>query len=71
LAVSLSLYSSTSLNEALELPVSIAERFFESKSFSDWKKIRESEQKTQVAVINRLNDVIRAVGIVAKVIGRR
>jgi hypothetical protein len=72
LAVSLSLYSSTSLNEALELPVSMATRFFEAKAFSDWKKSRESELKTQVSIINRLNDVIRAVGIVAKTIaGRR
>ena len=72
LAASLSMYSSTSLNDALELPVSMAEQFFSSKSFSDWKKLRESELKIQVSVINRLNDVIRAVGIVAKTVaGKR
>lgn len=50
----------------------MAEQFFESKSFSDWKKSRESELKAQVSVINRLNDVIRAVGIVAKTVaGKR
>lgn len=72
LAVSLSLYSSTSFNEALQMPVSMAEQFFESKSFADWKKSRESELKIQSAVVDRLNSVVRAVGMVAKVFaGRR
>jgi len=50
----------------------MAELFFESKPFSDWRKSKESELKIQVSIINRINDVIRGLGIVAKVIsGRR
>lgn len=69
LAVSLSLYSSTSLNDAMRLSVSAAQHFFESKSFSDWKKNRESEMKLSTAVIDRLNTVIKAIGVLAKVFG--
>lgn len=69
-ASSLTLYSSTSLNEALAMRPSIVKRFFEGKPFEDWKKGKEAELKTQAAVVNRLNDVIRACGIVAKTIAR-
>ena len=71
LAVSLSLYSSTSLNDALRLPVSMANAFFEAKAFSDWRKSRESEMKVSTAVIDRLNMVIRSIGVLAKVYGGR
>lgn len=40
--------------------------FFESATFSDWKKVKEAEMKLQVAGINRLNDVIRAIGSLGK-----
>lgn len=49
---------------------STARKFFEGKAFGDWKKGRESELKTQAEIVNRLNDVIRACGIVAKTISR-
>jgi len=49
---------------------SVVKRFFDGKPFDDWKKGRESELKTQAAIVNRLNDVIRACGIVAKTIAR-
>lgn len=45
-------------------------KFFEGKPFDDWKKGRESELKMQAAIVNRLNDVIRASVIVAKTIAR-
>jgi hypothetical protein len=70
LAASISLYSATSINAALDLPVSIAAKIFESKAFEDWKKSRESEAKTQAAIVGRLNEVIRGIGILAKS-GRR
>jgi len=54
----------------MALRPSIAGGFFESKSFGDWKKARESELKTQVAIVERLNSVIHACGIVAKTIAR-
>ncbi|MBY0475402.1 MAG: hypothetical protein K2Q13_10145 [Nitrosomonas sp.] len=67
-ASSLSIYSHTSLTEALSMPVSDVNKFFKGKPFEDWKKGRESEIKTQIAIVNRLNGVISACGIVAKTI---
>lgn len=40
--------------------------FFDGKSFKDWQKNMESEQRLQVAIVHRLNEVIRAVGVLAK-----
>lgn len=54
----------------MQMQPSTARKFFEGKPFDDWKKGRESELKTQAAIVNRLNDVIRACGIVAKTIAR-
>lgn len=70
LASSLTLYSSTSLAEAMQMQPSVVRKFFEGKPFNDWKKGRESELKMQAAIVNRLNDVIRASVIVAKTISR-
>lgn len=70
LASSLTLYSSTSLADAMQMQPSTVRKFFEGKPFDDWKKGRESELKTQAAIVNRLNGVIRACGIVAKTIAR-
>lgn len=70
LAGSLTLYSHTSLTDALQMQPSMARKFFDGKAFEGWKKGRESELKTQVDIVNRLNEVIRACGIVAKIIAR-
>jgi hypothetical protein len=43
-----------------------ATEFFNGKSFKDWQKGREAEMKMQSAIVNRLNEVIRGLGIVAK-----
>ncbi|WP_293006055.1 hypothetical protein [Nitrosomonas sp.] len=67
-ASSLSIYSNTSLTEALSMPVSVVNKFFKCKPFDDWRKGKESELKIQVAIVNRLNSVISACGIVAKTI---
>ena len=48
-----------------------AKRFCESKAFADWRKSRESESKVQVAIVDRLNGVIRSVGHLAKMLSRR
>jgi hypothetical protein len=66
LSANISLHTSTSINEALELPVSVATKIFESKAFDSWRQSRESELKTQSAIVNRLNEVIRGIGILAK-----
>ena len=42
--------------------------FFDGKPFADWKKAKEGEWKIQSAIIDRLNNVIRACGIVAKAV---
>ncbi|SET43836.1 hypothetical protein SAMN05216326_1276 [Nitrosomonas marina] len=54
------------MTEALSMPASLAEDFFKSKSFEDWKKSRESEAKVQAEIISRLNGVIRSIGVLAK-----
>jgi len=70
LAANLTLYTSTSLNDALRLPPGIAAAFFDGKPFSDWKQARETELKIQVGIADRLNSVIRACGIVAKTVAK-
>ena len=70
LASSLSLYANTPLPDAMSMKVSMARKFFDGKTFEDWRKGRESELKMQAAIVNRLNDVIRACGIVAKTVSR-
>lgn len=66
IATSLSINTSTSINEAMELPVSLAIKVFDSKSFDNYKKHREHDGKVQSEIINRLNGVIRGLGILAK-----
>ena len=70
MASSLSLYAHTPIQDALSATVSDAKSFFESKSFDDWKKGRESELKTQIAIVSRLNNVIKASGVIAETIAR-
>lgn len=70
LASNISLYSHTSLLDALNLPASVAKDFFESKPFGDWKKSLEAEAKTQSAIVGRLNSVVKAIGIIAKITAR-
>lgn len=69
--VNFTLYAKTPYTDALRLPSSDMEDFFDGKAFSDWKKARESESKLQVAVVERLNEVIRGTGIVAKTVARK
>lgn len=70
LASSLTLHSSTSLGDAMQMQPSTVRKFFEGKAFEDWKKARESELKTQAAIVDRLNGVIRACVIVAKTVAK-
>jgi hypothetical protein len=70
LASVLALYASTPLPQALAMQPSVARRFFDGKTFDDWRRGREHEAKVQVAVVNRLNDVIRSLGVVAKTVAK-
>ncbi len=44
---------------------------FDSSTFREWKKGREAEQKIDLAVINRLDVVIKALGQLGKAIATR
>ena len=70
LASSLTLYSATTLSDALQLPASTVRAFFEGKAFGDWKKFREAESKMQAGIADRLNNVIRACDIIAKTVAK-
>ena len=70
LASNLVLYSSTPLDAALRMPASVIKDFFESKAFEDWKKNREAEGRMQSAIVDRLNEIIRGCGIIAKTVAR-
>ena len=70
-ASSLTLYSSTSLNDALAMQPSVVKRFFEGRPFEDWEKGKEAELKTHAAAVDRLNTVIRSIGNLGKVLARR
>ena len=50
--------------------ISDARDFLESKAFDTWVKNRELEQKVQLALVGRLDGVIRAIGSLGKVISR-
>ncbi|MBI3229539.1 MAG: hypothetical protein HYZ45_04940 [Burkholderiales bacterium] len=68
---SLFLHFHRSYEEAAHMRRSEVREIFESSTFRDWKKAREAEQKIDVAVINRLDVVIKALGQVGKAIVSR
>lgn len=67
----LSLYFNTPLDNALNLPVSIAEKVLKTKAFDGWKQYREYEAKTQNAIIESINGVIKGQNNLAKMLSRR
>lgn len=72
MASNIALYANTPLPDALSMTTSVAQAFFEGKPFNGWKQARDSGIKTQAAIVNRLNEVIRGLGEVAKAAaGRR
>lgn len=46
-------------------------KLFESKPFTNWKKNRENENKIVQAELNRLDAIIKAVGVVAETIAKK
>lgn len=71
LSVNMTLYTSTSMNDAMKLPPSYVTRLFESKPFDDFSKREESKLKTQSAIVARLNEVIRAISSLIKTASSR
>ncbi len=61
LAVQLTLYSNTSLPDALNLSPSIISDYFKSKSFEEWRNSKVAEIKIQVGIAERLNNVIKSL----------
>ena len=70
LAANLSLYAHTSLLDALSMSSNDAVTFFNSKAFVEFKKAKEAELKIHVAGVNRSNEIIKAIGILAKIMNR-
>ncbi len=50
--------------------ISDARDFLESKAFDTWVKHRELEQKVQLALVGRLDGVIKGIGALGKAISR-
>ncbi|NCC41815.1 MAG: hypothetical protein EOM21_20855 [Gammaproteobacteria bacterium] len=55
-----------SIGEAQALPQSDGALFFGSTAFSKHRDWLGAEAKVQVAIVDRLNGVIRAVGVLTK-----
>lgn len=71
LAADMALYGGTAYPDAMRLAPSTVADFFNSKSFQDWRKGEESRLKVQAAIVDRLNEVIRGTGIVARTVAKR
>jgi len=67
----LALYANTPLPLGFKMCPSDAGQFFTGKAFASWKKGREAEGKAQSAIVSRLNDVIRSIGYLGKVLSKR
>lgn len=67
LTASLCLYHGAgSINAAMDITPSDAAAFFQSSAYDKHRAWIESGDKVRVAIVDRLNSVIRAIGIVAK-----
>jgi hypothetical protein len=71
----LALHCNTPLPAALDLPISIARAFFDSKMHTQHVKNMEGRQQLTMAVINRIDGVIKAIGglgkVLASIVNRR
>lgn len=62
------LYSSTSLPDAFGMTYSDIGEFFDGKAYADWRKGKEGEMKLLAGIAERLNNVIKACGNIAKAV---
>lgn len=66
------LHGGTPYPQALALPMSFADAYFESAVQKQQAKIAEGQQKTALAVIARLDAIIKSFGHLGKALaGRR
>jgi len=70
-AHNLCLYAHTSLNQAMALPLSVAQDFFQSKAFEHWKTAKEAEMKLRAATVSGHNHVVQAIAGLARLLARR
>jgi len=62
------LYGNCSLAHADALPPSKVNDFFDGEIFKNRQKSQDSEAKIKIAMVERLNGVIMALGQVAKIL---
>ena len=67
----LAIHAHTALPLALATPMSAARDFFDSKAFANYRKSLESRQKLSLAVLQRFEGVIKAMGGLGKLLARR
>jgi hypothetical protein len=60
------LYCNQQRDTAIEFPVSEVNELFDSETFSDWKKFRDQDIKVQIAHLQRLDGVIKAINGLTK-----
>lgn len=65
------LYFGQQMQSANDMPLSEAEAFIGGEAVKQWKKGREGEIEMQVAIVERLNTVIRALNNVASLVAGR
>lgn len=65
----LALYFNQDVSSSGQLTQSEVQALFESKSFDNWKKSRENEGKSMGALIKGINNVIKGLGVLAKILG--
>lgn len=62
------LHCGTPYTAALDLPLSYARAYFEHPVFTQHGKNQEARQKLDVAVVERLNALLKAIGGLGKAI---
>lgn len=67
----MTLYTSTSLTEAMALPPRTLDAFFNGKAFDVWRQGKEAQGKNIAVISGQLNELIRGTGAVIRTIGAR
>lgn len=67
----MALHASTALPLGNTVTLSEARDFFASKPFAGYKSGLEGRQKLALAILTRIDGVTKAIGVLAKMLGRR
>lgn len=71
LRADLALYYGQDLISCSHLTATEARDFFECQPFENWKKGKEHENKSSGELLKGINNVIRGLGVIAKVLSLR